>query len=244
MRIVEILKSCSNPIMGAGLFYSGPKWLQNVQADNVSLPCVFMDQPIDFKFIRDSKYAQIKEQYSPIILFCDKSQPEYTQEQHNEIIENKRYVANQFVTNLISHPEVFEVGEVALNDVFNFLDQNLTGVVLQFQVKLKQEDGICPQAPFYFSNPVITSISGTSIYQGQTLDITVYGNDFIQSPLTIWEFNGELITINSVNYISNGEAVLNVSVNIAALTGTRSLTITNADSIKFTLENCLTILLD
>ena len=53
MRIVEILKSCSNPIMGAGLFYSGPKWLQNVQADNVVLPCVFMDQPIDFKFIRD-----------------------------------------------------------------------------------------------------------------------------------------------------------------------------------------------
>jgi len=244
MRIVEILKSCSNPIMGAGLFYSGPKWLQNVQADKVSLPCVFMDQPIDFKFIRDSKFAQIKEQYSPIILFCDKSQPEFTQEQHNEIIESKRYVANQFVTNLISHPEVFEVGEVALNDVFNFLDQNLTGVVLQFQVKLKQEDGICPQPPFYYSNPVISSISPTSIYQGQTLDITVYGTNFINDPLTIWEFNGELITINSVEYISNGEAVLNITVNIAALTGTRSLTITNADGIKYTKENCLTILLD
>lgn len=242
MRIVEILKSCSNPIMGAGLFYSGPKWLQNVQADNVVLPCVFMDQPIDFKFIRDSKFAQIKEQYSPIILFCDKSQPEYTQEQHNEIIESKRYVANQFVTNLISHPEVFEVGEVALNDVFNFLDQNLTGVVLQFQVKLKQEDGICPQTPFYFSNPVISSIVGTSIYQGQTLTFTINGSGFVDGA-TI-SINGTLITINSTDFISETEIEINISVNIAALVGTRSVTVTNPDSIQFTFENCLTILLD
>jgi len=242
MRIVEILKSCSNPIMGAGLFYSGPKWLQNVQADKVVLPCVFMDQPIDFKFIRDSKFAQIKEQYSPIILFCDKSQPEFTQDQHNEIIESKRYVANQFVTNLISHPEVFEVYEVALNDVFNFLDQNLTGVVLQFQVKLKPEEAICPQAPFYFSNPVITSIVGTSIYQGQTLSFTINGSGFIDGATV--EINGTLITINSTDFISDTEIEINISVNIAALIGTRSITITNPDSMQFTFENCLTILLD
>ena len=242
MRIVEILKSCSNPIMGAGLFYSGPKWLQNVQADNVSLPCVFMDQPIDFKFIRDSKFAQIKEQYSPIILFCDKSQPEFTQEQHNEIIEWKRNVANQFITNLISHPEVFDVGEVSLHDVFNFLDQNLTGVVLQFQVKLKPEEGICPQAPFYYSNPVITSIVGTSIYQGQTLTFTINGSGFV-SGATI-SINGTLITINSTDFISETEIEINISVNIAALVGTRSVKVINPDSMEFTLENCLTILLD
>ena len=242
MRIVEILKSCSNPIMGAGLFYSGPKWLQNVQADNVSLPCVFMDQPIDFKFIRDSKFAQIKEQYSPIILFCDKSQPEFTQEQHNEIIEWKRNVANQFITNLISHPEVFDVGEVSLHDVFNFLDQNLTGVVLQFQVKLKPEEGICPQAPFYYSNPVITSIVGTSIYQGQTLTFTINGSGFVDGASI--SINGTLITINSTTFISASEIQINISVNIAALIGTRSVTVTNPDSIEFTLENCLTILLD
>ena len=242
MRIVEILKSCSNPIMGAGLFYSGPKWLQNVQADKVVLPCVFMDQPIDFKFIRDSKFAQIKEQYSPIILFCDKSQPEFTQDQHNEIIESKRYVANQFVTNLISHPEVFEVYEVALNDVFNFLDQNLTGVVLQFQVKLKHEEAICPQPPFYYSNPIIDSINPSSIYQGQSNTIAIYGSGFIDGATV--EINGELITIDSTYFISDTEIQINISVNIAALIGTRSITITNPDSIQFTFENCLTILLD
>ena len=242
MRIVEILKSCSNPIMGAGLFYSGPKWLQNVQADKVSLPCVFMDQPIDFKFIRDSKFAQIKEQYSPIILFCDKSQPEFTQEQHNEIIESKRQTATQFVTNLISHPEVFEVGEVSVNDVFNFLDQNLTGVVLQFQVKLKQEDGICPQTPFYYSNPIISSINPSSIYQGQSNTIAIYGSGFIDGATV--EINGELIAIDSTYFISESEIQINISVNIAALIGTRSITVTNPDSMQFTLENCLTILLD
>jgi hypothetical protein len=242
MRIVEILKSCSNPIMGAGLFYSGPKWLQNVQADNVSLPCVFMDQPIDFKFIRDSKYAQIKEQYQPIILFCDKSEPEFTQEQHNEIIETRRLIANQFITNLISHPDVFEVYEVSLNDVFNFLDQNLTGVVLQFQVKLKPEDAICPQAPFYYSNPVIDLIVDNSIFQGETKTISIYGSGFVEGA-TI-SINGTLITINSTDFISATEIEINISVNIAALIGTRSVTVTNPDSMLFTFDNCLTILLD
>ena len=242
MRIVEILKSCSNPIMGAGLFYSGPKWLQNVQADKVVLPCVFMDQPIDFKFIRDSKYAQIKEQYSPIILFCDKSQPEFTQDQHNEIIETRRLIAYQFITNLIAHPEVFEVLEVSLNDVFNFLDQNLTGIVLQFQVKLKAEEAICPQTPFYYSNPIINSINPSSIYQGQSNTIAIYGSGFIDGATV--EINGTLITIDSTYFISENEIQINISVNIAALVGTRSITVTNPDSMQYTFENCLTILLD
>lgn len=242
MRIIEILRSCSNPIMGAGLLYSGPKWLQNVQADKVTLPCVFMDQPIDFKFIRDSKFAQIKEQYQPIILFCDKSQPEFTQEQHNEIIETRRLIAYQFITNLIAHPEVFEVYEVSLNDVFNFLDQNLTGVVLQFQVKLKPEEAICPQAPFYFSNPIIDSIVDDSIYQYQTKTISIFGSGFIDGA-TI-EINGTLITINSTEFISDTEIQINITVSGTALIGTRSVTITNPDSMQFTFENCLTILLD
>jgi len=242
MRIVEILKSCSNPIMGAGLFYSGPKWLQNVQADKVVLPCVFMDQPIDFKFIRVSKYAQINEQYSPIILFCDKSEPEFTQDQHNEIIETRRLIAYQFITNLISHPEVSEVSEVSLNDVFNFLDQNLTGVVLQFQVKLIHEEAICPQAPFYFSNPVINSIVDNSIYQYQTKTISIFGSGFIDGA-TI-EINGTLITINSTEFISDTEIQINITVSGTALIGTRSIKIINPDSIEFTFENCLTILLD
>jgi hypothetical protein len=228
--------------MGAGLFYSGPKWLQNVQADNVSLPCVFMDQPIDFKFLRVSKFAQINEQYSPIILFCDKSQPEFTQDQHNEIIETRRLIAYQFITNLIAHPEVSEVGEVALNDVFNFLDQNLTGVVLQFQVKLIHEEAICPQPPFYYSDPVIEQIVEDSIYQGQTLTISIFGKRF-EDGATV-EINGELITINSTEFIAEGEIQINITVNILALIGTRSITVINPDLMQFTFENCLTILLD
>jgi hypothetical protein len=227
--------------MGAGLFYSGPKWLQNVQADKVVLPCVFMDQPIDFKFIRDSKFAQIKEQYQPIILFCDKSEPEFTQDQHNEIIENKRYVANQFITNLISHPEVFEVGEVALNDVFNFLDQNLTGVVLQFQVKLKPEEAICPQAPFYFSNPVIDAIDSNVFAQGMTDNFIILGSGFLDFPNV--EINGELITINNITYDSENSITVNITVDNNALTGSRSVTVINSDSMKFTLDNSLLIVI-
>jgi len=242
MRIVEILKSCSNPIMGAGLFYSGPKWLQNVQADNVSLPCVFMDQPIDFKFLRVSKFAQINEQYSPIILFCDKSQPEFTQDQHNEIIETRRLIAYQFITNLIAHPEVSEVGDVSLNDVFNFLDQNLTGVVLQFQVKLKHEEAICPQTPFYYSNPVIESVSNDTFIQGETTEFQILGSGFVDGANVL--INGELITINLIQFNSETDILLNITVDNAALIGTRSVTIVNPDSMQFTLENCLTILLD
>jgi hypothetical protein len=225
--------------MGAGLFYSGPKWLQNVQADNVSLPCVFMDQPIDFKFIRDSRFAQVREKYSPIILFCDKSQPEFTQEQHNQISEIRRQIANQFIINLISHPEVQDVDEVSLNDVFNFLDQNLTGIVLQFQVKLKPEEAYCPQAPFYYSDPVISSVSSDTFIQGETTEFHILGSGFVDGANVI--INGELITINLIQFNSDTDILLNITVDNAALTGTRSVTIINPDSMQWTLYNCLTI---
>jgi len=131
---------------------------------------------------------------------------------------------------------------VALNDVFNFLDQNLTGIVLQFQVKLKAEQAYCAQEPFYYSDPVIDSVSNGTFTQGETAELHIFGSGFIEGANVL--INGELITINLIQYNSDTDILLNITIDNAALPGSRSITVINPDSMQWTLYNCLTILLD
>jgi hypothetical protein len=145
MRIVNIIRDCITPLIGSPTFESGQRWLQNIQADNIPLPCVFLDRPINGKlpYLGTAR----KERYSPVMLFANKSSPEFTQEQHDVIVDFQRKQSIQFLANLQAHPEVERIeGEPTLTDVFNLFDVNLTGVVLSFQLMLRfEEPNYCPQ---------------------------------------------------------------------------------------------------
>jgi hypothetical protein len=145
MRIVNIIRDCVTPLDGSPTFDSGQKWLQNIQADKISLPAVFLDRPITGRlpYLGTAR----KERYSPVMLFANKSQPEFTQSQHDVIVEAQRKQAIQFLTNLQAHPEVERIEtEPEILDVFNLFDVNLTGVTLRFQLILKFEyPNYCPQ---------------------------------------------------------------------------------------------------
>lgn len=149
MRIIDIIRACTYPIGSTDILYDAPKWLQNIQADKIPLPCAFLDHPINWTYSRVGRFGNRQEVYSPVLFFCDKSRPEFTQEQHNEIIDAQTAVAYQFITNLEAHEEFDAfVSEPSLTDVQNFYDQNVTGVILRFSLRLKPI-GICAQEPFY-----------------------------------------------------------------------------------------------
>jgi hypothetical protein len=145
MRIVNIIRDCVTPLQGSPTFDSGQKWLQNVMADKLALPAIFLDRPITGRlpYLGTAR----RERYSPVLLFADKSSPEYTQSQHDVIVEFQRKQAIQFLTNLQAHPEVERIEtEPELLDVFNIFDANLTGVTLRFTLILKFEyPNYCPQ---------------------------------------------------------------------------------------------------
>ena len=101
-----------------------------------------------------------------------------------------------------------------------------------FKYELTKEDA-------QFTDSVKISVENGTVFSEQTLTFTINGSGFVDGASI--SINGTLITINSTTFISASEIQINISVNIAALIGTRSVTVTNPDSIEFTLENCLTI---
>ena len=145
MRIVNIIRDCVTPLNGSPTFDSGQKWLQNVMADKINLPAVFLDRPIRGRLPYFGTARM--ERYSPVLLFVNKSSPEFTQGEHDVIVEAQRKQALQFLTNLQAHPEVKSIeSEPELIDVFNIFDANLTGVTVSFTLILKFEyPNYCPQ---------------------------------------------------------------------------------------------------
>ena len=163
MRIINIIRDCVTPLDGSPTYETGQRWLQNVRADNIALPGVFVDRPLVGKlpYLGTAR----KETYSPTMLFVDKSSPEFTQSQHDVIVDFQRKQAIQFLTNLQAHPEVETIGsDVTITDVFNLFDANLTGVILSFQLTLKFE------IPNYCPQPIIEDIRELETGEYRTIE--------------------------------------------------------------------------
>jgi hypothetical protein len=81
------------------------------------------------------------------------------------------------------------------------------------------------------STPIITNITPTSAQQGQTLNVTVNGNftNFVQATTTANFGTG--VTINSVTVNSNTTAVVNITIQPTATTGSRTVTLTTSSEV-------------
>ena len=74
--------------------------------------------------------------------------------------------------------------------------------------------------------PTLNSISPTSGAQNQALNVTLTGSNFIDGVSSV-SFSGSGITINSTTVNSDTEIVVNISIDAAAATGARDVTVTN-----------------
>lgn len=83
--------------------------------------------------------------------------------------------------------------------------------------------GITPTNPA----PTITSISPNSGARGATLDITINGTNFVSTSTV--SFSGTGITINSTTFVSTTQLKVNITIDSAATTGSRTVTVTNPD---------------
>jgi len=97
----------------------------------------------------------------------------------------------------------------------------------------------------------VASLSPNSLAQGQTANVTVNGTSVSGSewfdPYSDFAnhiaaaFSGAGVTVNSITFNSPTNLTLNVTVDGAAATGLRNLTITNPDGQALTANNVLTI---
>ena len=87
--------------------------------------------------------------------------------------------------------------------------------------------------------PTVSSVEPAEVMIGETTDITVKGSEFYsQSTVT---FSGSGIKINSINFVSEEELKLNITVDSSADLGKRDITITNPDGLSYTKQSSLEV---
>ncbi|MBN1621877.1 MAG: SBBP repeat-containing protein [Endomicrobiales bacterium] len=75
------------------------------------------------------------------------------------------------------------------------------------------------------TTPTVSGISPESGALGETLDVTITGTNFVDTPTVT--ASGEGITLNSITYESSTKLVLNVTISTRAIAGARDVTVTN-----------------
>ena len=243
MRIFTILESCIFPLTGNPRLHSATDWEQNIKADSISYPCVFLNRPTPYRHSNISKYGNRQEVYDVKLFFCDKSRPEYTQIQHDDVIDEQRLQVAQFIHTLEHHSEVdVIVGEPRCTDIFNLNDQNLDGIWLEFSLRLNIDEGICPQVPLSPSNPIITEISPEDAYNTGVTNCVITGTGFVTGCAV--SINGDDIDLSGVVFNDSTNVDFQIDVPSDVKFGVRSITITNPDGQSFTFTDCLNILPD
>ena len=97
MKIFDILESCVFPLTNNPRLHSATDWEQNVKADDVSYPCVWLHRPTPYRPTKIGKFATRQEVYDVKMFFCDSSRPTFVQTEHDEIVEEQRLVVNNFL---------------------------------------------------------------------------------------------------------------------------------------------------
>lgn len=243
MKIFDILESCVFPLTNNPRLHSATDWEQNVKADDVSYPCVWLHRPTPYRPTKIGKFATRQEVYDVKMFFCDSSRPTFVQTEHDEIVEEQRLVVNNFLATLEAHPSVdVIVGDVKCMDIFNLTDKNLTGIWVEFSLRLNIDEGICPQVPLLPSNPIITEISPEDAYNTGVTNCVITGTGFVTG-CTV-SINGDDIDLSGVVFNDSTNVDFQIDVPSDVKFGTRSITITNPDGQSFTFADCLNIIPD
>jgi hypothetical protein len=144
LRAVDLIKTAATNISGVS-FITGTRLLNNIEADNITLPVCILDRPIRIP-VEFAAGGRMIEQFECTVFFFDKSELEYQFDLHEPIIGAMKLNADQFIVNLNSFSDyVLRIEGVVYTDLINALDSNLTGVQLSFTMQLiPDQEQVCP----------------------------------------------------------------------------------------------------
>lgn len=126
--------------MNADAEYLFMNWAQaNVAMDAITKPTIVYVLPPSGKL--DFGYARVKDYPETQIAFLSPTDFDFDGTENDNIIEQMKRLAVKFVK-VLNESELFESieGEQSYQVVYDFLDQNVTGVVLN--LTLKEEKGL------------------------------------------------------------------------------------------------------
>jgi hypothetical protein len=132
-------------------FGRGEQSWQNFLADNETLPAVYLDEPITgtFKIIQG---GGIQEVYELKLMILQKSQLDWTPEQHAVVIDLARQQARKLTILINESESVQSFQNPKILEFKNLFDCNMSGVVLTSEISFYSSFGICvnavPQSDF------------------------------------------------------------------------------------------------
>jgi hypothetical protein len=131
-NIAEALPVTESPNTFA-TFKHGEKEWQNFISDEITGVRIFLDEPIRSNDnVRQG--GLIEESYPLFILFADKSEVDWTPEQHEVVISQMRTLSNRFINRLNSDNGVRSFTSVSKQEVKNVYDTNLSGVIISITI--------------------------------------------------------------------------------------------------------------
>ncbi len=102
---------------------------------------VYLDWPI--RSDDTLTFVSISERYTVKLAFLEKSELEYTPEQHRPLIDRQRRQKNKFLFALSQADLVDEITDISSSDIINIFDSNKSGVDLQFRIRIAPSEPVC-----------------------------------------------------------------------------------------------------
>lgn len=116
----------------APTFIHGWKGYQNIASDEVLGTIAYLYEPVTSNDIVVGSYLQ--ETYPVLMGFFEKSEVEWTPEQHLEVVDRMRRIRAKFIYLCKQSPLFRYVESPITSDEFNIYDVNLSGVGLQIKL--------------------------------------------------------------------------------------------------------------
>ena len=146
--IITIIESVVADLTPKPEFLYGFKSWANLKADEKKFPIVILVEPIT----SDDTFHQgglVDSSYPIFMLFLDKTELDWTPEEHRVVVDAMRDLRRQFILKLrmlknANGEHVFKsVAEVRTTDTFNELDANASGVGINFTATPLNSDSVC-----------------------------------------------------------------------------------------------------
>jgi hypothetical protein len=134
--MIQILTDIIAAMTGSPTFIYGTEGWNNFKADSAAVfPVIFLNEPL-MSNDKLAKSGYMEEVYPLKMMFLDKAQIDWTPAQHHTIIDAMRLLRREFINRLQDDDNIREIDNIQTTDVFNVLDMNLSGVLLEIEISL------------------------------------------------------------------------------------------------------------
>lgn len=134
-------------VMDSGLTYIFDNWATaNIRIDKLPLPAVINVLPVSGSFNVTAR--KMKDYPNCMLAFIDKTDLDFDGKENDAVLERCKNLAMEFILTA-NESELFDPieGDVPYSVIYDKMDVNVTGIVIELQLKEKQGINLCYGEP-------------------------------------------------------------------------------------------------